>query len=123
MNRIYHSHLKWEEVEFNMYGSYNSKDKEQLIQKVINFFNNEDLTQEYMEKVTEMFVLSCEHNLTNPNMNRIAFIGQCALAIYDNIPRDITMIAWNFLNPKVQERANKQARKIIERWEKCQKNI
>lgn len=123
IKRIYHNHRLWEEVEYNMYGNYNNKNKEMLIQKVINFFNTESLVIEYMERVIEQFKFSCEHNLTNPNMNKIAFIGQCSLALYGKIAREITMIAWNYLTPEIQERANKIAEKQIKRWEECQNYI
>lgn len=104
-----------------MYDTPNPKNKEKLIHEVIYFFNSYELMKCYMERVVEEFKYSCEHNLTNPNMNKIAFIGQCSLALWKRIPREITMIGWNYLDPKIQERANKFADKQIKRWEKWQK--
>lgn len=121
MNRIYHNHELWEEVKYNMYGA--SKNKEQDIQKVINFFNTESLVIEYMEKVIEEFKYSCEHNFTNPSMNKIAWLGQASVSLYSNIPEDIVRIAWSYLTLEIQERANNIAIRMIERWNKCQKYI
>ena len=121
MNRIYHPYTMWEEVNYNMYGNY--KNKEEGVQKVIDFFNNENEVRLYMERVVEEFKFSCQHNLTNPNMNKIAFIGQCAVALKHKIPNDITMKAWNFLTEEVQDRANKIAKQQLERWERCLRNI
>jgi len=123
MNRTYHHHDKWEEVKYNMYGNYNPKDKDMLIQKVIYFFNNKTLVEKYMAYVCDNFKYSCEHNFTNPSMNKIAFLGQSAVSVWAKIPREITMIAWNFLTEKTQLRANKIAQEEINRWFNCQNDI
>ena len=106
-----------------MYGNYNIKDKELLIQKVMNFFYNKCLVEEYMEKVILNFNNSCQHNFTNPNMNSIAWLGQASVALCYKIPEDITRIAWNFLPEKIQLQSNKIAKQKIDRWKECQKNI
>lgn len=123
MKQIYHNHKNWEEVKYGMYESIISKSKDQLIQKVIYFFNNISLVEKYMAFVVDTFKCSCEHNFTNPSINKRAFLGQAALAVYDRIPREITMIAWNYLDENTQNVANNIADKEIERWKKCQKNI
>ena len=123
MKRIYHRHEKWEEVKYNMYGCYESKNKEKLIQQVINYFNNKDLIEKNMAIVIDNFVFSCEHNFTNPSMNKIAWLGQASVSVWSKIPREITMEAWNYLPKEIQERANKIAQNEIERWELCQKSI
>lgn len=123
MKRIYHHHEKWEEVKYNMYGDSETKDKKKLIQQVINYFNNKSLVETYMAFVVDNFQYSCEHIFTNPNMNRIAWLGQSSVAVWEKIPREITMIAWNYLNLHIQERANQIAQNEIDRWESCQNNI
>ena len=123
LNRIYHHHSKWEEVGYGMYNNYNLKEKEILIQRVINFFMQKSLVEEYMSMVVNEFKYSCEHNFTNPSMNKVAWLGQAAVARYIMIPEDITRIAWNFLDQNTQEQANRIAEKEIKRWYSFQKNI
>lgn len=123
MKQIWHNHNLWEEVKYGAYNKFNPKEKEVLIQKVIYFFNNEELVKQYMERVVEEFKYSCEHNFTNKSLNKIAFLGQSAVCVYANIPFEITMEAWNYLDIKTQERANNIAKNNIDRWIKCQKNI
>ena len=123
MNRIYHPHNKWEEVKYNMYGNTEPKKKDILVNKVIWFFRQTPLIRKYMFFVVDNFKCSCEHNFTNPNMNRIAWLGQAAVSVWGNIPEDITRIAWNFLTEEEQTVANNIAKENIDRWEKCQKDI
>ncbi len=79
-------------------------------------FNSEELTKEYMNKVTNEWVYSCEHNLTNEALNQIAYIGQAACCIYADIPSTITMEAWSMLDKEVQDRANKIALEVLNKW-------
>ena len=123
MKRIYHSHDKWEEVEYGMYENTNPKDKNILIQKVIYYFNNEELVKYCMGYVVDNFKFACEHNFTNPSMNKIAWLGQASVSFWARIPREITMEAWNYLDEMIQNVANKIAESEIKRWENCQKNI
>lgn len=123
LTRIYHDYTKWEEVKYNAYAKINPKKKDYQIDKVIYFFKNPNLINEFMEFVIENFKYSCEHNLTNPNLNHRAWLGQTALAVYNKIPAEITMEAWNFLTEEEQNRANTIAEKKIKRWIKCQKSI
>ena len=116
MKRIYHHHEKWEEVKYNMYGSVNPKERNMLIQKVINYFKQKSLVEKNMAFVIDNFKYSCEHNFTNPSMNKIAWLGQTSLAVYGNIPNDVVMEAWNYLDEKTQDRANEIAKGEINRW-------
>ena len=123
MNRVYHPWNKWEDYKNGFYNQCSGEEKEQKKQAAINLFNNEDLITEYMNRVINEWIYSCEHNLTNPSLNRIAYIGQSACCIYDRIPSTVTMEIWSLLDPKVQDRANKIAESVLKKWEKQNKNI
>lgn len=123
MERIYHPWHRWEDYKLGFYNQCSGLEKEQKIQKVLELFNSKDLTEEYMNRVINEWVYSCEHNLTNSSMNRIAYIGQAACCIYDNIPSTVTMEAWSLLDKKIQDRADKIAEKVIKKWELANKNI
>lgn len=116
MKRIYHHHNKWEEVKYKMYDNFNHKKKYVLVEMVIDYFNNKKLIEKWMAFVTDNFKFSCEHNFTNPNMNHVAWLGQASVSAYLKIPKEITIIAWNYLDEKTQERANQIARNEIKRW-------
>jgi hypothetical protein len=123
MNRIYHHHSKWEEVDYGMYDPINIKEKNIMVQRVINFFRQKSLVEKYMAYVVDSFRYSCEHIFTNPNFNKIAWLGQASVSVWGNIPKDITIIAWNYLDKNTQEQANNIAKNEIERWLSFRKNI
>jgi hypothetical protein len=95
IKRIYHHYEKWEDFKAGFYDNITGNNKEELILKVIELFNNPALTENYMRKVINEWTFSCEHNLSNISLNRIAYIGQAACCLYASVPCTITMNAWN----------------------------
>jgi len=107
----------WEDWKYGFYDNISGTEKGVMINKVIEMFSSEILTREYMKRVINEWGYSCEHNLTNEALNKIAYIGQAACCIYYKIPNSITMEAWNLLPPEVQERSDKIALEMINEWE------
>ena len=120
MKRIYHHYKLWEDQKEGFYKSV--KNKNNYKDLVISFFNNEEDTGRFMSLVLDKWVVSCEQNLSNLSMNRVAWIGQAACFINNGTPSLTTMYFWKFLDYEVQERANKQAIKAIKLWEQKQKS-
>jgi|SRR5690606_5604318 len=123
MKRIWHPYHLWEDFHNNFYGNCSGIKKEQKIQYSIKMFNNEHLTKEMMSFVVENWKYSCEHNLSNTSLNRIAWLGQAACAAYQKIPHVITMEAWNLLSKEVQDRSDKIAQELIYKWELHNKDL
>ncbi len=123
MNRIYHPYWLWEDYQNGFYENISGEEKQSKIKKVFEMFNSEDLTIEYMIYVVDNWKYSMEHNLSNPAINKIAYIGQSACCNYDKIPNSITMECWSKLSKEVQERANKNAIDSINRWNENNKLI
>lgn len=121
MEQIYHNYKLWEDHKNGFYKNISHKDKKKLSKKVINFFNCEKTVKKYMNKVIQEWVYSCEQNLSNQSMNRIAYLGQAAVCIYAGIPNLITMHAWKFIDIEKRDRADKIAYKIILKWEWTQR--
>lgn len=117
MKRIYHHFEKWEDWTFGFYNNCSGSEKKVKIEKVLEMFNSESLTTENMNRVISEWKYSCEHNLTNEAMNKIAYVGQAACCIYAEIPSGITMEAWSLLGSDVQNRADKIATSVISKWE------
>jgi hypothetical protein len=116
IERKYHHYLKWEDYKFGMYD--NPKNKIQEAKKICDFFKYTQKLKYFMFKVVHEWKYSCEQNLTNPNMNKIAYIGQAAVALALGFSRDSTMFAWNLLDEKTQDKANKIAEKALQAWVK-----
>jgi len=115
MDRIYHPYWLWEEVDANMWGTVENKEK--WLKKAIEFTGDYKLYGRWMFKVTDKWKYSCEHNLTNLEQNRRAWIGHAAVAMAIGCPEDIVRKAWGYLTPEQQDAANNQADKAIAHWE------
>lgn len=122
MERIYHHYEKWEDYKHGFYDSLSGKNKNVLMDKVVELFSSQELTDKYMRMVIEQWPYSCEHNLSNPSLNRVAYLGQSACCIYGGIPSGITMSAWSLVSQKNRDEADKIASKIIKEWELKQIN-
>lgn len=106
----------WEDYKCGFYDNCSGEVKEKHIVKVLEMFNSEDLTTQYMKKVITEWKYSCEHNLTNEALNKIAYIGQAACCIYAGIPCTVTMEAWSLLSKDVQNRSDSIAEKTLNTW-------
>lgn len=122
-NRIYHPYILWEDYKAGFYDNVSGENKKQMIESVIEFFSNPELTRSFMMKVVKEWKYSCEHNLTNESMNKIAYIGQGACCIYGGIPSTVTMEAWSKVPKEHQLEADKIALSVIEHWENKNKKI
>ena len=123
MERIYHPYWLWEDYVNVFYDNSSGEQKKIHIEKCIEMFNSEKLTIENMNFVVDNWKYSMEHNLSNPAINKIAYIGQSACCNYAKIPNSITMECWSKLSKEVQERANKNAIDSISRWNENNKII
>jgi len=123
LNRIYHHYEMWEDWKFGFYNNASGGEKEKYKQLALNMFNSKDLTRDNMTRVINEWVCSCEHNLTNNGLNKIAYIGQAACCIYGGVPSTITMECWSLLSKDVQDRSNLIAQEVLNEWITNNKNI
>ena len=115
IKRIYHPWHKWEEVEANMWGSVSNRPA--FLKKAIEFTGDHKLYGRWMLKVVEKWKYSCEHNLSNTQSNRRAWIGHAAVAMALGCPEDIVRGAWSHLTEDQQIKANAAADRAIAAWE------
>jgi len=85
--------------------------------QAVEFTGQPALYGTYMRRVICEWPISCENALTDPFINRRAWLGHAAVALALQIPEDITRAAWNFLNHEQQLLANKEADAAIQAWE------
>ena len=113
IRRIYNRWELWEDYKFGLYDSISDKS---LDEKVVELFSSKKLTRRYMNMAIRYFPFSCEHNLTNNGVNKIAYLGQAACCIYAGIPRKQTMNAWWLVSEKNRNMADNIAKEIIEQY-------
>lgn len=118
MIRIYHRYELWECWRAGFFWNDSGLSKQELKDKCIQFFLNKKLVEKYMRMVITKWPYSCEHNLTNESMNRVAWLGQAAACLYCKCPSPITMEAWRNIPQASRDEADKIAENIIAEYEK-----
>ena len=113
MKRIYHPYWVWEDYKSGFYDNCTGENKKAKKKLAIEMFESEELTRSYMRRVVEQWKFSCEHNLTNDSVNKIAYIGQGACCIYGGVPSTVTMEIWSTLDKKVRDRADDIAKSVL----------
>lgn len=117
MERIFHTWDKWESFysgffDNNPPAGISKSEAESLYHKLLSdpveFAN-------VLEKVIVEWPYSCEHNLTNKTLNRIAWMGQAALAYKYKIPAHFRG-GYNLLTKDQQQAADNVALKYINLW-------
>jgi hypothetical protein len=115
--QIFHPWHLWEDHKHGFYDNISGRDKKEMIEKVISMFSSPELTETYMRKIINEWQYSCEHNLTNMNMNRVAYLGQAACCVFAGVPCSVTMEAWNKVDKDKRDIADSIATKLIKEWE------
>lgn len=117
MNRIYHTWDKW---ECYLSGFYENKPpkgmtKEDCENTYCLFLKDEIEFRNALNRVISEWKNSCEHYLSNENMNRIAWLGQAALCIAKKIPSSFRS-GFNLLSEEEQKKANSIALEYLNKW-------
>lgn len=116
LERIYHPYWDWEEVDANMWGTVT--DRKKFLRLAIEFTGDHKKYGRFMRRVVNEWRYSCENALTDPYLNRKAWIGHAACAMALGCPEDITREAWSHLSMQQQDLANAEAEYAIKIWEK-----
>ena len=99
-----------------------TEDDELCIKKVERLFKSEKRTIKAMSSVIQKWKHSTEHNLTNRSINKIAWLGQAACCYSLKVPDFITKKAWWNLPKETRNRADKNAKDLIESYENKTQN-
>lgn len=117
MERIFHTWDKWECYPAGFYetqppGKITKEEAENMYK---NLLSNEGEFAEVLSKIIVEWKHSCEHYLTNEKMNRIAWMGQAALAYRHNIP-SCCRGGYHRLSEDQQKKADEIALEYINKW-------
>lgn len=114
--RIFHTYDKWECYKAGFYATaVEGKTKAQCEEEYRVFLQDLDRFREGLEVVTTEWKHSCEHYLTNPSMNRIAWLGQAAMCAMTGIPA-IYRSGFFLLTEAEQDAANELALEYLNKW-------
>lgn len=119
MERIYHTWDKWE--CFPSFWNTTCPDgmkSEPATEAYREFLSDLDQFEDALKSIIVEWKYSCEHNLTNQNMNRIAWLGQASLAYAKNIPAGYRS-GYNRLTPEQKKAADAMALIYLNKWLKA----
>lgn len=88
MDRIYHPWDKWECYHYGFWNSQCPNGMKTIdgLKAYSAFLSDLGKFEDALKNIISKWKYSCEHNLTNENMNRIAWLGQASLAYAEGIP-------------------------------------
>lgn len=117
MKRIYHTWEKWECYPAGFYEERPPDDmtQEQGEEMYREFLGNLDRFRAGLEGVVGTWKNSCEHYLTNDRMNRIAWLGQAAIAQAHKIP-SCCRGGYNRLTDEQKQAADGLALEYLNKW-------
>ncbi len=123
MTQIWHPWTEWECYAAGMFDAETIISPEEARMAYASFLRDIPRFVSAMELVMRKWPKSCEHFLTNPNMNRVAWLGQAAMCIETGLSRRHRG-GFMLLTNKERADANKAAQRALDKWlkEHAQKN-
>lgn len=117
MTRIYHTWDKWECYPAGFYETKapNGISAREANRMYAEFLKDTPRFEAALERVITEWKNSCEHYLTNEQMNRIAWLGQASMCIATGVP-ECFRGGFNMLPPQEQHAANLVALKWLNIW-------
>ena len=112
VKQIYHPYWDWECYKHGMYSTdtvIDGKEKYRDFLSDLGRFNNA------MTEVTKKWTISCEHFLTSPDINRVAWLGQASMCIDTGISRKYRA-GFMLLSDNEQKLANEAAMEVLINW-------
>lgn len=114
--RIFHTFDKWEAVAAGFFApGVKGRDKDECEAEYGAFLASLPDFEKGIQKVFKEWPNSCEHNLTNSSMNRIAWIGQAAACAALGLPSTFRG-GFSALSKDKQDEANDLAFKYLNNW-------
>lgn len=117
MNRIYHTWDKWECYRSGFFEVNTPKGMtdEECLERYKELLQDIDEFKRVMRLIIREWKYSCEHNLTNERMNRIAWMGQASLAYKYKIPSRFRG-GYHLLTEEQRLAADNAALEVINEW-------
>lgn len=114
--RVYVPYWEWEDWKAGMWRKVSDEEYSKLLVDAIEFTGDWIRYGSAMREVIFAWDRTMLNSLTNPSMNRRAFVGHCAVQYEIGIPEYITRAAWGRLTDRQRKEANLQADKAIKLW-------
>lgn len=114
MKQIFHGYQHWECYQAGMYSDVDITDRDGYAEYA-RFLADIPRFKTAMYRVIAEWPRSCEHFLSNPSVNRIAWLGQSAMCIETGISRKYRS-GFRLLTADQQASANQAANTVLVSW-------
>ncbi len=117
MKRVYHTWEKWECYPAGLYENRppDGASTPDAVKRYAAFLRDTPTFAAALDRVITEWPNSCEHYLTNENMNRIAWLGQASACIATGLPAAFRS-GFNLLSKTQQRVANETALIALNKW-------
>lgn len=116
ITQVYIPYHKWEDFISGMWRTVDKETEQDMLIKAIVFTGDHELYGSAMKEVVGVWKNTMLNSLTNPSINKRAFLGHCAVQYKIGIPEYITRMAWKQLSDRRRELADGVAQKTINEW-------
>lgn len=121
MTRVYHHYEALEEYRSGMWRIARGLERAGFIRASADLMRQPQAFGEAMMRALEEWPLSCEHNLTAENTNRIAWLGHAGCCVGVQSPEECTRLGWHTLSQSEQDEANRVAGEVLAEWDDAQR--
>jgi hypothetical protein len=119
MSRVFHHYERLEEFQEGMWRIVRGERRKGFIAAAANLMRDPQAFHSAMMAALEQWPLSCEHNLTAENVNRIAWLGHAGCCIGASSPEECTRLGWHTLSRDEQDEANRVAADVLKQWDEA----
>lgn len=117
MTRLYHPWAKWECYKAGFFDPPKGKGKKEADRKnYARLLTDMPYFETTLQKVLAEWPNSCEHNLTNDTLNRVAWLGQASATYEFGCCAETTRSIFVTLTVEEQKAANQMALKYLNKW-------
>jgi uncharacterized protein YgiB involved in biofilm formation len=115
MKQVFHPWTEWECYHAGMYDGKTALSMDEAKAAYATFLRDIPRFNAAMERVVNEWPKSCEHFLTNPNINRIAWLGQAAMCIDTGVSRKHRS-GFMLMSQDECKAANMAAQDVLTKW-------
>lgn len=119
MSRVFHHYERLEEYQDGMWRITRGEKRKAHVAASASLMRDPAAFQSAMFAALEQWPLSCEHNLTAENVNRIAWLGHAGCCVGVSSPEDCTRLGWHTLTREEQDEANRVAAEVLKQWDEA----
>jgi hypothetical protein len=107
----------WEDYLNGMWRKATPEEQKTLLPIAVDFTGNVELYGAAMKEVIMAWPNTMLNSLTNPSLNKRAFLGHCACCYKIQVPESVTRAAWWMLTEQQRALADEAAQIVIDSWQ------